>query len=102
MPPVQVRAHPHASSGHPTRDVPKRQILVNFPADAMLWHHRILLVRISGAKWIVATPTQTVEQIDLTTERVAPPERNLPFPRDEGPYFCFGDLADAELDSLRN
>jgi hypothetical protein len=102
MPPVQVRAHPHGSHNHPTRDVPERQILVHFPADAMLWHHRLLMVRVSGAKWIVATPTQTVEQIDLTTERVAPLERNCPFPRDDRPYFGFGDLTDGELDSLRN
>ena len=102
MAPLIVRTPPHASSASLTLDLVEKQVLIRFGADQFLWHQRLLLLRVSGAVWIVGTPTLEVEQANLSNERVLPLTRYSPFPEDERPYFCFGALSGAEIDSLRN
>ena len=101
--PIAVRLHPHASHDTLTLNLPERQVLVEFPRDPnMMWHHRLLLIRVRGSLWIVATPTREVEQVDLSQYRVLPVERHAHFPLDGRPYFCFGQLSDLEVDQLRS
>ena len=89
MPPRIVRAPPHGSAGHLTLDIRWRQILIGYPGDVFAYHHRILLVRISGSRWIVATPTGDVHEEDFEGCDVVPLGRNAQFPLDGRPFFCF-------------
>ena len=102
MPPVLCRTAPHASAAHLSLDIPEKQILIRYAADQYLWHHRALLIRISGSKWIVATPTLAVEQTDLATEQFQPLIRGAAFPLEERPFFTFGDLTAGDLDVIRS
>ena len=83
-------------------DIPERQVLLYFSGDPVPWHHRILMERISGSKWIVATPTLDIEIVDLAeAEDVRPLERFGEMPALCRPLFSFEVIERGELDQVR-
>ena len=47
-------------------DIADYQILVHFPDDNHYrWHHRVLLHKIGGGRWVALTPDGDMEVIDL-------------------------------------
>jgi hypothetical protein len=76
-------------------DIPESQVLVNFPNDAIPWHHRVLLFRIEGSKWVVLTPDGDIQVIDLKSRDLRALSRNSPIPRGLGGSYVF-DPIDAE------
>ena len=61
-------------------DIPERQILLRFPEDPVPWYHRILMLPLSGASWVVATPDLVLQIEDLAGQRVRALARNVDFP----------------------
>ena len=53
----------------PALDIPEKQILLRVEGQPP-WSHRILVIRIDGAKWITYDPDGDVEVIDLTDEDI--------------------------------
>ena len=50
-------------------DVADTQVLIFFSLDPLtVWHHRVLLHRIAGARWMCLTPDLNVEEVDLDYE----------------------------------
>eukprot|EP00971_Amphidinium_carterae_P184976 3672855-Amphidinium_carterae.1 len=78
------------------------QVLVDFFEDANFsWHHRLLLCRIEGAKWIAASPDLDIEVLDLSAHRVLTVERHSPFPmRAQGDAYVFDVLGEGEESRL--
>eukprot|EP00971_Amphidinium_carterae_P330408 6463420-Amphidinium_carterae.1 len=78
------------------------QVLVDFFADANYsWHHRLLLCRVEGSKWIAASPGLDIEVLDLGSHRVLTVERHSPFPaRAQGDAYVFDPLAEGEEQRL--
>ena len=60
-------------------DIEEAQVAIDFydDADGFFWHHRVLLHRLDGARWVVATPKLDVETVDLALHRVVPIGRNV-------------------------
>lgn len=84
-----------------TLDIPERQILVYFENNRVPWHARILLVRVSGSRWIWATPTFEIQREDLSeVEDLRPLGRDEPFPSDCRPLVAF-DSCSEELQQMR-
>ena len=64
-----------------TLDIPEAQVAVHYEDDPnSLWHVRVLLHRVEGSRWIVGTPTLSVQTIDLSEFRVQPLARAAEFP----------------------
>ena len=92
-----------------TLDTDFRQCLIDYfeDEDGLLWHHRLLLVRVSGCSWIAATPDHDVALLNLGNHRVIPLARNSPFPAQHfGETYAFDQLRDGEeaqlLDQARS
>ena len=90
----------------PTLDVPERQLLIDFFADAngFFWHHRILLVHVRETTWVVCTPDQSVQMLDVSQHRLVMLSRNAAFPPDRvvSTYSCDpADFTDAIMARLR-
>ncbi len=72
--------------GDLTLDINEVQVLVNFPADAdgFYWHHRVILCRIEGSRWLAfdMTPDLDIVQHDLGTLLHSVLDRRAPFPGD--------------------
>ena len=68
-----------------TLDIPDSQVLVHYPSDAdnLVWHHRILLKKVSTGVWITLTPDHELKRHDLTRIHHAVCERRATFPEDE-------------------
>lgn len=79
-------------------DIEEAQVAIDFfdDEDGFFWHQRLLLQRLDGARWVVATPTLDIETVDLSQHRVVPIGRNVAsFPdRIADELFAF----DAEID----
>ena len=101
MAPVVVRAPGGLNADHLVLVVPERQVLANFPNDQFAWHSRILFYRFSGSRWIVGTPTHSVEQSDLGMEQIQPVVAGALYPVEGRPTFAFGSPTAVELDLLR-
>jgi hypothetical protein len=72
------------------------QVLVDFFEDDFHWHHRVLLVQVSGTRWVVATPDLDVEVTDLSEHRVLPLPRASAFPaRVVGSVYVFDPFEDS-------
>jgi hypothetical protein len=83
-------------------DIPERQVLIYYDGDAIPWHHRILMERIEGGRWIVVTPTFDIQIADLAVaDDVRPLERNALIPAGCRPLFAFEYIDPVELDQLR-
>ena len=66
------------------------------------WHHRVLLMRVEGGKWIVVTPTGDIEVTNLAeAEDLVTLSRNAGFPPHCANYFGFGLAADADWSGYR-
>ena len=86
-----------------TLDIPEAQVAVFFEDDPdFVWHVRVLLIRLYGSRWIVGTPTLSVQAIDLADFRVLPLARKAEFPVGiRGQVFYVNVITDQELDLLR-
>ena len=93
-----------AAGGNMSLDVAYRQVLVDFFDDVndFWWHHRLLLIKGEGSgEWIAATPTLSVQMLDLKQHRVVPLERNSRVSVEiQDHAFLFGALTAAELGEL--
>ena len=80
-------------------DIAEPQILYFFEDDPILqWHHRILLRRLSGAEWVVATPDGDIEYLDLQGARILALPRAAPVPRQvRGNCYLFGAVPEVLL-----
>ena len=60
------------------------QALVHHPLDlgGFFWHHRLLLHRVEGSRWICLTPDFDLLMIDFATARHRVIARRQPFPAD--------------------
>ena len=65
-------------------DIPEKQALINFDDDAngLRWHHRILLIKGGDGRWIVATPTWSIQIADLSRHQIRVLRRNAPVDRE--------------------
>jgi len=85
-------------------DTAFRQVLVEAPLDptGLIWHHRLLLVKGEGSKWIAADPEHEVEVLDLSTVRVIAVRRAAPWRVDlVGQIYAFDQLVPGVEDDLR-
>ncbi|CAK0822646.1 unnamed protein product, partial [Prorocentrum cordatum] len=62
-------------------DIREPQIVVNFPLDALPWHHRILLHAMGDGRWMCLTPDMEITQHNLNELRHYVLDRNAQFPR---------------------
>lgn len=58
------------------------QVLVRFPGEHLEWHHRVLLHRIEGGRWVCLTPDNELVLYDLNDMQHRLLMRNRPFPAD--------------------
>ena len=67
-----------------TLDIPEIQVVVHYPGDpgGFDWHHRILLHRVEGARWITLTPDHELQRHDLAAQVHRVLDRSAPFPGD--------------------
>ena len=68
--------------GDRTLNISEPQVLVHFPNDGhgFYYHHRILLHKVSGGRWVTLTPDLDQEIHDLNTQRHVVLGRNSLFP----------------------
>jgi hypothetical protein len=71
-------------------DIPERQVLLYFGDGAIPYHHRVLLVQIEAACWVVSTPDFDVEVINLSDMTVVALQRKSPFPPRYVADGCYG------------
>ena len=85
-----------------TLDTDLAQVAIDYFEDAAFrWHHRLLLIQISGPRWIVGTPDLHVEAADLGSHRVIPLDRDAEWPeRIRGEVYAFDPLGDEDRDTL--
>ena len=60
-------------------DISHRQVLVDFFEDEnqFWWHHRVLFIKGDGSgEWIAATPSLSIQMVDLRAHRVIPLDRH--------------------------
>jgi hypothetical protein len=76
-------------------DIQEGQVLVHFPGDAVPWHHRVLLCRVSGGLWVVATPDLEVQTLDVLASPVRAIYRGDDVP--DGLVAYMFDLLDADV-----
>ncbi|CAE7356621.1 unnamed protein product [Symbiodinium sp. CCMP2592] len=67
-----------------TLDISEIQIVVHYPGDpgGFDWHHRVLLHRIEGGRWITLTPDLELQRHDLSIQNHRVLDRAAPFPAD--------------------
>ncbi|CAE7204167.1 unnamed protein product [Symbiodinium sp. CCMP2592] len=67
-----------------TLDISEIQIVVHYPGDpgGFDWHHRVLLHRIEGGRWITLTPDLELQRHDLSVQNHRVLDRAAPFPAD--------------------
>ena len=85
-------------------NIPDPQILLHFPHDAggYYHHHRVLLHKIGGGSWVVLTPDEELEVVDLNARRHRVLGRHAPFPADIlAECYVFDELSKAELERQR-
>ena len=65
-----------------TLDIPEIQIVVHYPGDpgGFDWHHRVLLHRIEGGRWITLTPDLELQRHDLSVQNHRVLDRAAPYP----------------------
>jgi hypothetical protein len=80
-------------------DIAEAQVAIEFADDPNYsWHHRILLAKLDGGRWIVLTPDGDVEVADLSAHRVVPLTRGKAVPaRVAGDIYLLAVLSDADL-----
>ena len=100
--PVALYPAPHPSHLVPSLDIGERQVVIHYADDPHFqFHSRILLVQVSGATWIVVTPTGDIQVEDFSTLGFYPVGRASLFGADILPCFGFSDLGAADLAGYR-
>ncbi|CAK0825012.1 unnamed protein product, partial [Prorocentrum cordatum] len=87
-----------------TLDIGDPQILVHYPDDenGFLWHHRVLLFRVSDDIWISLTPDLALVRLKLLDIRHEVLERRAPFPAHLGnQVYAHDPIAAAALAGFR-
>ena len=65
-----------------TLDIPEIQVIEHYPNDPeFIWHHRILLKRVSGAVWIALTPDLDLARHDLSIQEHVVLDCSATFPQ---------------------
>ena len=64
-----------------TLDIKEPQVLVNCPAEALPWQHRVLLHRVEGGLWLGLSPDLDIVAVDLHTLRHHVLDRATFFPQ---------------------
>ena len=85
-------------------DVGDVQVLVNFPNDGQgfFWHHRVLLCRVAGSRWLTLTPDLEIAEHDLGQLRHRVLPRLSPFPPDiAGEVYAFDPVGVAVLNGFK-
>ena len=88
-------------------DIEEKQVLVYYENDAIDWHHRILVRRLDGTKWIWITPDYDVQVVDVAEVDMKPLGRSERYPDECRPVYTFplpldeAALASARLESRR-
>ena len=72
------------------------QVLVHYPAEALPWHHRVLLHRVEGALWLGLTPDHDIVRVDLGTLRHHVLDRSAVFPAQFAPQVYAFDPIDGQ------
>lgn len=82
------------------------QILLYYPddEDGFVWHHRVLLAKVGGGRWVALTPDKAFEIVSLLTHRHEVLDRHSRFPENKRD-LCYGfdldDLTKPELARLK-
>ena len=85
-------------------DVSDPQVIIEYPDDdeGFYWHHRILIRRVAGPRWVGLTPDFDLENIDLSTRNHKIVERGGAFPQAQRPYvYAFDPVSQARVDSFK-
>ena len=75
-----------------TQNIREPQILLYQPddVDGIVWHHRILVLQVKGAKWVSLDPELELQVIDLDTIEYVLLVKDSDFPPDKiGDAFPF-------------
>ena len=67
-----------------TQNIREPQILLYQPddVDGIVWHHRILVSQVKGAKWVSLDPELELQVIDLDTTEYVLLDNDSDFPAD--------------------
>ena len=87
-----------------TLNVADPQVLLHFPGDAagFDYHHRLLLHKLGGGRWICLTPDLELEVQDLSARRHIVLGRAAPFPAHiAAACYIFDELSKNELERQR-
>jgi hypothetical protein len=86
-----------------TLDIEEKQVLARYDEDDYFtWHHRVLLKRLEGSKWLVLTPDLGVEVCDLSVRPMVPLRRAAPFPAAQAAdAYIFDPITPVELDEAK-
>jgi hypothetical protein len=84
-----------------TLDVPERQIMVHYPDDNIVWHSRLLLLKLDGGRWIWATPDFSIQVHDVSLLRIRALAWDVAVPPEFRPCYIFDPLELGELAHLR-
>eukprot|EP00972_Heterocapsa_arctica_P052964 7798519-Heterocapsa_arctica.AAC.1 len=71
-----------------TLDIVEPQVIVEYPEDenGFFWHHRVLMKRVNGPRWIAMMPDEALVNLDLDAIRHIVVDRAAEFPRTQRPY----------------
>ena len=87
-----------------TLDIAEIQVVVNFPADAngFFWHHRVLLHKVGGGRWVGLSPDLEVGSVDLHAQAYQVLDRRAPFPvAIAAQVYAFDPIGRAELERFK-
>lgn len=82
-------------------NITEPQVLFHFPGDAdgLNYHHRVLIHKIGGGRWIVLSPDMELSVADMNNQRHTVLARNARFPEDiEDECYTFDGLSRNELE----
>ena len=83
-------------------DIEDTQVLVHYESDRVPYHHRILVRRLEGSRWIWITPDYDVQVVDVSSVDLYSMGRAERFPDDCRPAYSFARPVDeAELGRAR-
>jgi hypothetical protein len=85
-------------------DIKEPQVLVHYPLDAnaLYWHHRVLVHKVGPGRWVCITPDLELQVHDLATLEHKVLDRRAPFPPAQEPYvYAFDELSRMQVEQLR-
>ena len=87
-----------------TQDIKEPQILLSMPddVDGIVWHHRVLVLQVKGAKWVSLDPELALQVIDLDALEYVLLDRSSDFPADKyDEIFPFEPIPQSEVPGFR-